>query len=340
MSEELKSETKASRVKHSDGPSSSSAGIIILQWLTYAFWGWTILSLVWLSYIVLANFFTDHNTADMVPYAIAATLVLLPLSFVCDIFYGRHEPSKKVGAAMVVMVIHAVIFALFGIGMLISAVLTLVQMMIGTSGNVDNQTVWLGTALISALIYALTFLRTLNPSPKLRMPKIYPAVMAVIVGVFIVLGFVGPVAQASLTRDDRDIERSIDNVSQGVERYVTKNKKLPNSLSDTALRGEAKSLVDRGLVTYKKGDKVEPVSSTTKRPLPANAENDSEIKTLPARVRSEYRYELCTTYKKADDNRASAYVYDLDDEYRVSPNTYGHPAGDVCYKLKVTTYNE
>lgn len=316
-------ETKAKSVKNEAG---SSAGVIILQWLTYVFWGWTILSLVWLVFIVLANFLTSQDTSDMVPYAVAATLVLLPLSLVCDIFYGRREPVKKTGAAMVVMVIHAVIFAIFGIGMLISAVLTFVQMMIGVSDSSDFQTVWLWTSLISAGVYVLTFLRTLNPSPKLRLTIVYPVVMAAIVGLFIVLGFVGPVAQASLTRDDRDIERSLGSVSSAVDRYARNNDKLPESLDDVQLRGDAKTLVERGLVEYKNEGKI---SGGTPNP------DESGRSTMIYRM-GEYRYQLCVEYKK-EDSRSSGYsdYTDEEDEYRSSVSTYGHPAGDVCYKLRV-----
>ncbi len=318
-------ESQKNMRRATETPSSSSAGVIILQWLTYAFWGWTLLSLVWLIFIVVANTITDQDTTSMVPYAIAATLVLLPLSVVCDVFYGRREPAKKTGAAMVVMVIHAVIFALFGIGLLISGVLVLVQMTIGSSDSTEVQTTWVVTAFTSAIIYAFTFVRTLNPNKKLRMEYVYPVFMAIVVGVFIVLGFVGPVAQAGSTRDDRDVATSISGVSRSVDRYVTDNNKLPDSLQDVSLSAKQQSLVDRGLVTYKKEDSV-------------LVKPDYEVS--PSRsTRTEYRYQLCTTYKKADNNSSyDGYDYE-DNEYVNSPSTYGHPAGDVCYKLKVDVYN-
>lgn len=323
-------------VKRAANQAGSSAGVIILQWLTYVFWGWTILSLVWLVFIVLANFLTSQDTSDMVPYAVAATLVLLPLSLVCDIFYGRREPAKKTGAAMVVMVIHAVIFAVFGIGMLISAVLTFVQMMIGVSDSSDFQTVWLWTSLISAAVYALTFLRTLNPSPKLRLTKVYPASMAVIVGLFIVLGFAGPVAQAGSLRDDRDIEQSLSGVSRSVDRYVSSNGKLPQTLDQVELRAKEQQIVDRGLVRYKAiGEAPNPVTIDLKS---QESVSDS-LSEIQRRNRTEFRYELCVTYKKEDDSRSSYYDDDYSggETYKSSVSTYGHPAGDVCYKLKATS---
>ena len=309
---------------------SSSAGIIILQWLTYAFWGWTILSLVWLIFIVVASVITSMDTSDMVPYDIADAIVLLTISLVCDIFYGKHEPVKKTGASMVVRVIHAVIFALFGIGMLITGVLTVVQLAIGTSSDTDFQTVWIITAFMSAAIYALTFLRTLNPLPKLRLAKLFPVVMAVIVGVFIVAGFVGPVAQAGITKDDRVIDATINDVSRAVEKYTDTNNKLPAELADIDLDGDAKTAVDRGLYVYKPESSNVPVIQSYKLDDPESDSSTSDQK-------QKFRYQLCVTYKKAD--KDSGYSsYGSNNDYSTYPYTSGHPAGEVCYKLETSSY--
>lgn len=294
----------------------SSAGLILLQWLTYAFWGWTLLSLVWLLFIVIASLTTSQDVTGMVPYAIAAALVLLPISVICDLFYGRREPAHKTGAAMVVMVIHAVIFALFGIGMLISGVLTIVQMAIGgSSGENDFQTVWLWTSLISAVLYGVTFLRVLNPMPQLQLGRIFPFVMTAIVGLSIILGFVGPVSKASLTRDDREIVSSINGIKESVDRYVETNKSLPTSFDGVNLTPTQKSLVDRGLVTFK---------SDGEKPL-----TDSDG--------VEYRYQLCANYKE----KSGSGVDDenLRNEYESYLYVTDHAAGNVCYKLTTSLFN-
>lgn len=294
---------------------SSSAGVILLQWLTYAFWGWTLLSLVWLLFIVIASLVTSNDVTGMVPYAIAAALVLLPISVLCDLFYGRHEPIRKTGASMVVMIIHAVIFALFGIGMLISGVLTIVQIAIGgSSAENDFQTVWLWTSLLSALVYGLTFLRTLNPLPHLQLGRIFPFVMTAIVGLCIILGFVGPVSKASLTRDDREIVSSIDSIRDAVDDYVQENKALPVSLQAVALSPNQKSLVDRGLLTY---------------------QSDGEKKVADNNG-VEYRFQLCAQYKEKGGSGKDDY------NNRTEYNSYlyvtDHPAGNVCYKLSASIY--
>lgn len=320
MSELSGDKSKVQAAKSQSG--GSSAGIILLQWLTYAFWGWTILSLVWLVFIVIMTFATKANMSEMVPYSIAATMVLLPLSLVCDLFYGRYEPAHKTGAAMVVMVIHAVIFALFGIGMLISGVLTIVQIAIGTTPEVhDSAVTWVWTALISTAIYGLVFLRTLNPLPKLHLKQIFPALMALIVGTFIVLGFVGPVAKASLTRDDREISSSLDAIVQGVEGYTVGRGELPKTLQDVPVPPRGKSLVDRNLVTYKPDGKA-------------------SVKQSDGTAEEQHRYQLCVTYKEADEAGREEYDdFGEEGEYKSNVSTYGHPAGNVCYKLKYVIYN-
>lgn len=326
--------------------SSLSAGVIILQWLTYAFWGWTILSLVWLMYIVFASMMTDLDTSTVVPYAIAAALVLLPISLVCDLFYGKYEPSKKVGAAMVVMVIHAVIFALFGIGMLISGVLSVVELSIASSGS-NDRLVWIVTLFLSAVIYAVTFLRTLNPSEKLGLKKLYPVVMVAVVGVFIIAGFVGPVARASLTRDDRLIEKTIYSVTNAIRTKTTSDSRLPENLTTLSLTGDTKTAVDKGLFRYKPEGLVAGTNSGTSSSRMSEIQESLAVPDTTtgntSRQYDTYRYQLCVTYKRADKNNSfSAYSdqYSLGEssDYTRTVNTSGHPAGEVCYKLEVRQY--
>src|SRR5690606_24348193 len=113
----------------------NTPGIIILQWLTYAFWGWLIVGLIWLIALVFMNALTDsaEDVLGMLPYAIAGTTVVLPIALTWDLFYRKHEPKKKTGGASVIMILPAVIFALPGIGALILAVFMLVNMLLTSS---------------------------------------------------------------------------------------------------------------------------------------------------------------------------------------------------------------
>ncbi|MEP7204995.1 MAG: hypothetical protein ABI716_02275 [Candidatus Saccharibacteria bacterium] len=290
--------------------------LIILQWLTYAFWGFTVLSMSFLVVTVLAFFVNKADFADAPLYGIAAVLVLLPLSVICDIFYTKHEPAEKTGVAAVVMSIHAVIFALFAIGSLITIVFSIVSLIVSSS-DTQGTMVTLYSALIIALLYVVVFLRTILPGRLLKLRLPFVILMAVIVGVICVAGFIGPVADAQLTRTDKLIEANLPAVGDGVSAYASKNNRLPDSLGNLTLTGDANKLIADNLVTYKKDSG------------PSSG----------AQAGSFY-YQLCVTYKKALENpyATSSYRYD-NNGYSSMITSYYHAAGDVCYKLEATYYD-
>src|SRR5665811_53782 len=77
---------------------STNALTIIIQWLTYAFWGWTVLILSILTYLVFAQLLNSTSSSSADYYVISAAIVLLPISFVTDFFYSKKEPKKKESA--------------------------------------------------------------------------------------------------------------------------------------------------------------------------------------------------------------------------------------------------
>lgn len=299
---------------------TNTPGTIVLQWLTYVFWGWTVLSAIWLVYIVVANLIVGTDLSAVIPYAIAAIFVLLPLSFVCDLFFSRKETTKKTGAATIVMVIHAVIFALFGIGILISAVFTLVAMLINGVDDAKISISVLVTLFISAMLYGFTFLRTINFTDKLPIGTVYRYGMVGFLGILIVLAFVGPVARSAATRDDRDIVDNISTVTNGIENYVQANKKLPAGLGDISVDEKGKALIDKGLVTYKAEGKE-------------MSFNDYQSSSL---VEYDYKYQLCATFKEASSNSKYGLSSRDKDTYQSYLSVYSHGAGQQCYKMKVT----
>lgn len=315
-------------------PTGSSAGVLILQWLTYAFWGWTLIALTVLIVCVLLSFFTDSDTSGSTPYAIAATIVLLPISLICDIFYGRKEPVKKSGAATIIMVIHAVIFALFGIGALISAAFLVVQMAVDASWlDAEHQMTLAVAFLISAVLYALTFLRTLNPSPKVKVQKIYPIAMAAVIVAFIVAGFIGPVGQARLVKIDNDASNAVEAISEKVNDYVASNSKLPESISDLSLDAKTKAAVATSSITFK----PEGVSNDSNDKEALDDDMQVDIYSNSSRSLSQtakrYQYQLCADYNRKSSYYNESYEDRLD-EYSSYVATSNHKAGNVCYKMQ------
>lgn len=307
-----------------------SPGLVILGWLTYAFWGWLILALVWLAYIVGANTIANFPADDIVPYAIAATVVLFPIAFFTDLFYRRHEPVNKTGATMVIMVIHAVIFALFGIGSLITAVFTGLSMIIGTGGASDYQVVGIITGIFATFLYVTAFLRTLNPFKTKKLAFGYAYLMLATTIVLLILGVAGPMVKAVSLRDDRRLEQNLSGVQKAVDSYTVGKHMLPDNLKDLEYGDKAaKGLVDDGLVEYKK---IDSTKSTSAKPImtwvPADQPYDPNAGT--------YRYQLCVAYKQASSNYDTYRTYDGsgDSEYNSYLSNYEHPAGKVCYKLE------
>jgi hypothetical protein len=144
--------------------------------------------------------------------------------------------------------------------------------------------------------------------------------MVVIVGVICCFGIFGPIAEARLTRNDKLIDNNLYSVSTGVNSYVTDNNHLPADLNSLKLTGDAKKLVTDKLVTYKQD--TEPVGVSNDYPT--------------------YYYQLCVNYAKADTNQSSyssPSYYAKDDGYSSYLSTYGHGAGNVCYKLKTEAYD-
>lgn len=312
--------------------SSTNMPTLILQWLTYAFWGWTVLALSTLTSNVVASLISDSDVGGFTPYAIAATLVLLPIAFACDKFYSKKEPLTKRGPELAVAAIHAVIFAIFGVGSLIVAVISIVTMLTSSSDHKDAIVV-LVSALIITLFYTATFLRTIHPKRLAWLAKFYPILMLVTIGIITVLGVIGPMAKERATKDDRLIESELSTISESINRYARKNGNLPDSLDNLELRNnDAKKLVSSRLVAYKPEgvynryyDSDKNSSASFRR---SQQSSDPEI----------YKYQLCVNYKK---EKRSSYSYEPleNEEYTsASMSTYEHPAGEVCYKRITDRY--
>ena len=302
----------------------NNPGIIVLQWLTYAFWGWTVLAVSVLAINVIAYLIAPEGSYELTAYASAAVLVLLPISATCDIFYSKKEPQHKTGIASVIMIVHTVIFALFSISALIAIVFSLVQFVVSSS-DLTGTKIALYSEIIVAILFSLTFFRTLMPIKLLKLRKLFPIIMTIIIGVISVLGFIGPVANTQLTRDDRLIDNNLSNIQTGIDSYVSTSSKLPSNLNELNMSGDTKTLIDKNLVQYVPNSKPAVVTPNTFEPKSST---------------NTYYYELCVDYKKAV-NGSNPYTQSYpstsisSDGYYNYVNTpvSSHPAGNYCFKL-------
>lgn len=316
--------------KNSDELPKPGPGLLVLQWLTYAFWGWTVLSLSGLVITVvsqLLNQTSENYWLGGIAYLLAAVIVLFIISLVTDIFYASAEKKhSRSNGTNVIMIIHAVIFALFGIGSLIVAVFGFVSLLLNdTSGSTGPMTSIISGVII-AVLYGLTLLRTLRPRWIKAVAPMYWVVMTLAIIVTVTLGIVGPAAQARLQNEDTVVEAGLPDIADSINSYATKNERLPKSLSDlNSLSESAQKLVDENKVTYTPGKELKANSTNSKT-------NDTVIRAPVAPV---FHYELCVDYKAKDGGDSYSYRSSTyDQQYSTSISTYGHKAGHVCYDVQ------
>lgn len=308
-------------------PQQANIGLMVLQWLTYAFWGWTVLALSVLTTTVLAFYINKADVGGFTPYGIAAILVLLPIAFVCDSFYVKREPIKKQGAEIAITIIHAVIFAIFGVGALIGAVISVVTIFTSISDTTVSITSLL-SLLIIALYYSLAFIRTINIQKISWFNRNYRFIMIASVGIIALLGIIGPTALERSTRDDRLIEGRLSDVKSSINNYYEDKNELPSELNQVSFTGDAKKIVDQNLVTYKP-------EGVTQNNIDLNS-----LKNYSSRYTqyNEYaKYQLCVNYKKESagyNSSSSNYIKRDYEDYNTYLSTSTHPAGEVCYKIK------
>ncbi len=340
----------------------SSGGVLVLQWLTYAFWFWCGISVSWLAGVVI-NFFVAGNSGSyewgsVLAYPLASVVIMLGIALVTDFFYAKHEPVKKLGGANVIMLLHVVPFVLIAIGALVTIVFALLNMLLNSDpiASTDGPLQVMLVALVVAVLLGLAATRAFFGSkPRVRLLA-RAAFMVVAVG-FIVAGVAGPALEAVRTKDDRLIEQALPSLSSDIRNYVSENNKLPASLSDVTY-GESsysasavQKLIDSKLVTYKantlpsSNSSYDPSDIRTQlcvdSPTAGVCSPDSSTDSSSTK---RFYYQLCTSYKterKDRYNYSERNVYTkgdsvgtaLDYRYNYVSSISAHPAGDVCYNL-------
>jgi hypothetical protein len=235
---------------------------------------------------------------------------------------------------MVIMVIHTVIFALLGIGALITIAFSVVSLLLG-SGSTTGPLIAIIVAATAVILYVLTLLRTVRPFGFVTYRRVFRIVMLVAALAIATWGLLGPVAQANRTKDDRMVKNAMQVVYEQINSYATDKKALPPSL-EAALdsdanysyrgdisRSQVEDVIHRQLITY------------TRDATPASPSLD--YLTNPS-DKALY-YTLCATYKY--DSNPTSYGSSgsvaNSDEYSAYYTSYERVhAGKNCYKLVQT----
>lgn len=167
-------------------------GSHILQWLTFMFWGLTVLALAFLTSSVLERLIAGTDSSTFNYYVIASLIILLPLAFVCDVIYAKQEPEKKIGASSRIMAAYAIIFALFAILSLLGIAWNIVAWATGQGLDHSSSQAGIVSGLFILMYYLATFMRTLNPTHIRWIPKVYRFAILGVIIVFVILGFTKP----------------------------------------------------------------------------------------------------------------------------------------------------
>lgn len=332
--------TSSSRTKKSSSKSSiqdNSPSVAIFQWLSYAFWGWTAVATAALI-ATCVNFALNGYSSnyESVAYVVAAALVLLPIAFVCDILFSRQERNEKNRVGMVIVVIHAVLYALIAVGALATLVFSLVGMVISDTADINEQIVTAVTAASVVVFLGVLVVRIMKPMVGTPFRTLVRGGLAAIVLAAMIWGIAGPVAQTIMRKDDDRVKQATEYIQVYVNSYAGTNNSLPETI-DEAISSPSAFLTDReadivrsaledGLLTYTPN--IRPVEES--RP-------DGTID-----IQRTYFYELCVTYAYDDENRNDSTRY-----FSSSPELYvdGVPgsstkAGTECYDVNTTNYGE
>jgi len=291
---------------------------LLLQWLMYAFYGWALIAFIYLISSTVYYYLNGKNAASyasLSPYAITAIVILLGIAVLCNVLYQKNEPSTKKGSAAAIMIIHAVIFALFAIGALIATIFIIVAYYV--SGNGESSVVWAGfiTGLLVFLLYAVTFIRTINPPRFKWINRTYMIGMIAVATLLIVFAIIGPTLRTLNSKNDQLIENNIGSVATTISDKLNNDGTLPESLSSLNLSGNALKITMNNILTY----------------IPNS---------LPASYPYFY-YELCANFKYASSgyNSSTSTSQNADDSANYSdfPNYSSHPSGHYCYLVSVAS---
>lgn len=321
-------------------PQRSTGGVMVLQWLSYAFWGWFGVAMGWLSAVTIA-YFVHGNSSDItssLAYPLASVIVMFALAAVTDILYVRREPLHKQGGANAIMLVHTVLFVLIAVGAAVTALFALISMLLTTDPSLgtDTQVVTAWTSLVLVVIFAMIGVRVLFGGRVHKLRTVHWVVMTTLALGMMVASIMGPVVGAQVTRDDRLIEEGLPTLVNAIGSYVGENDKLPATLaaandSYAYATAASKSLVSRNMVRYTP-NVIEPVTAND------GAGVSSKESLYPASTT--YYYRVCVTFtqvKKASGTYPGSSDGSVDGYYPSYLSIVSHPKGEVCYNRSATT---
>ncbi len=344
----------------------SGGGTAVLQWLSYAFWFWFAISTTWLAGAVISYFIRQNQQDDWAQalvYPLSAVITLLLISVVTDVLYAKYEQAKKSGAGYVIMLLHVVPFILIVIGSLVAGVFSLITMLLNSdpANGVEGPLQAFWTAVVAAVLFSVLAIRVFFGGANKLLKRGAWLIFGLLAVGFIVAAILGPIGEASRTKQDRLVETALPMLASDIRDYAVKNDKLPASLGEVRHNNlpsasSVQALIDAKLVTYKpnslpakEGNSYTP-GDTDGAGIPIDLNTTSTGATVqPIDIgggTKRFYYQLCTAFtaeRKStytyESQSAASYTTDLgvgamrDYRYDSVYSIAEHPKGQVCYNL-------
>jgi hypothetical protein len=277
---------------------------VLLQWLTYIFWFWTLFFSSLIISSVLGYYIAEESSTEWIVYLAGPQILLYIAALITDKYYKKVETEKKTGFSAVVMVVNAIIAIIISIGSFITASIALTTMLVSVT-DTDSSLITFVSSTVIGLLSLLFFLRIIHIKKLALIRKDYSVITGVVVFISIILIAVGPFVATIQRRADRLIEENYYSITGSIRTYVRENNQLPEQFSDVTFEDDAQKAIDTGRVTYKKGSK-----------------NSDYYSSSPS-----YKYELCVDWDKEKNPDYDGYY-----SRTKSFTTSWHQAGVQCYE--------
>lgn len=312
-----------------------SAKQIVLQWLSYSLWCWSLATIATLLSSSLTYYFVsgakESGSYEWQLYFVAAMICLVPAAFFVDRLFSKAEEPKKHGFSAVVMVLNAVGVFLAALGSSITFVISIFRLVLSPADTRGTQILLISSSIVALLSFAL-FFRILYLEKFKSFPALFRYTMLGVSVLALIMTLVGPFVRELSLKDDRLLEEGLSSLNESIREYVTEKDTLPESLTQLDLddynEDKARLIRDRNMVRYTK----DPSSTSSE----SNSSSLNRTGTSSLRVTATItylRYQLCVTYKGEKGTNYSS-AYDSREEYSQYLSNYYHPKGEVCYKLQ------
>lgn len=318
----------------------STPVLVVSQWLSYVLWALAITAIAYVTSTII-GFYSDVTTtlpAELVAYGVVAIAILLPLALIADIFYGKYEDERKTTATSVVMVIHAVLFALVAVGALIVTAFYSINPLFSTTPN-PTAVVDIATAATVFVLFVILLIRVAKPRLYRFLRPIFRTKFIVIGVVVVGFAIAGPLSYAVITKNDRLTRDAVVYASSALNAYVSQGNDLPANIDSNLGSGDGMYPYGYGQESIHKESirlQKEGVITYTPNTQPVETLKD-EFSTGNKKV---YYYELCATYQHAlRKDPTMSYVTPADSNGYTDYLTIDSvESGKQCYKLKTTRY--